>query len=237
MDPRSSEPGTRGSGPGLADRLGRCKTLAILAAVLLATVALAGCATDGGDGDGPPADGEPFAAQAGLSAAEAEAEDWSEDAELVGIITIESPDDEPPEDWPANLTFTPDPNVGDGLSGMWFYAFDDGSGNTTGVVVDADGETQREENTQEQQFDQPIGEWETESSEAAEVAKEDENYTSILEYEDAEVFIGLTSSQGEGGGPEGPMWFFYVESQEQEEEAFVMVDAETGERHDPFGGM
>lgn len=201
----------------------------MVVAVVAASLA-AGCANDAGNG--APSNGT-FAAAAGLETAQAEAADWSEDAELIGLVGGELPDEEPAQDRPGNLTFTPDDEIGDGRAGTWLYTFQTASGDTLDVIVDTDGQTEsREESQLADQFGGPIENWTVQSPQAAQTAKEDDAYASVLEAEDAQVIVGLSHFDDPGmPDTEAPLWYLTAESAQQDREETVFVDSETGELH------
>lgn len=195
---------------------------AVLTAVVLLTVPLVGCTGDGDSAGGAPS-GDVFAAQEGLDAADAEAEAWAEDPEIVSVVTFEAgPEGDPDQKPPTAIEWTLDDPPGDGLAHAWQYTYIDADEERLNVYVNAEGETQTKDIVRSLASD-PIGEWDLSSEEAAEIAQENDEFSSILQAEDAEVITDL------GTGVSEPEWWFNAKSETQDEEVTVAVNAVTGE--------
>jgi len=207
------------------DRPGNLRYLMV--ALILLAAPLAGCADDGGT-NSLQADGDGMLAEDGKAAADSEADDWAEDARLVEIATIElGPEAEQPDQGDLEMNLTTDDTPGDGVAAYWKYTYRDGDDAAMNVFVNAQGDTETSTDVQTDS-DQEVSDWNISSEEAAEKASEDENFTSLLEAEDATVLYGLL------GGDE-QAWLLSVESPSQDEQRQLIVNAETGEMR-PFPG-
>ncbi len=211
----------RTSGTANAESGASHRFTGVLVGVLLLTIAFAGCmGEDPAPGDG---DGEEMTADDGLEVAEQEAMDWSSDATLFSISSIETHGD-PPEEWPTDaFEFQQDDTLGDGYAPIWAYTYQDDEQNEVTIFVNTEGETYQ--GSGDSGFSQnPLESWELDSPEAVEIAKEDGNFSSILEADDAEIGYFL------GGEEDGAGWLLNAQSDSMGEEATVLVDADTGER-------
>ncbi|PSG97797.1 hypothetical protein BRD56_03645 [Thermoplasmatales archaeon SW_10_69_26] len=207
------------------DRPGNMRYLMV--ALILLAAPLAGCADDGGT-NSPQADGEGMLAEDGKAAADGEAQAWAEDARLVEIVTMElGPEAEQPDQGDVEMNLTPDDTPGDGVAAYWKYTYRNSDDEAMNVYVTAQGDTETSTEV-ETDSEREIGDWNVSSEEAAEKASEDENFTSLLEAEDATVLHGLL-------GGEEPAWLLSVESPSQDERRQLVVNAETGEMQ-PFPG-
>lgn len=198
-------------------------TASLLVGVLLLAVPLVGCAEGGNQ---PAANGDAMTAEDGLADAEAVATDWDESAEFIGAGTLETTREEP-EDWASEAPeFQPDEEIGDGLAPQWSYAFKNGDDERINVYVTAGGETYQEDSPQEDfLMSAPVDDWSVSSQEAVESARDEvDDFDAVLEHDDAEV--GYVLAAGEGGDAG---WIVDAQSQANDEQVTVSVDAETGE--------
>lgn len=199
-------------------------TVAAIAWLVL-TVPLVGCADDRRGSGQPPAEGEAFTAREGLETARNAADEWSTGAELAGVTMAEQ--EEAPEEWnPSAFGYTGDESIGDGAIPQWLYFFVDGD-EVHGVYVDQDGQLYEDPEPPGQTPQDPLAEWGIDSSDAADAAREDEDFAEILSADDAGVLYAL--QQGE----EGPVWWVQARSEAMDDERAILVDAETGEAR-PF---
>lgn len=200
-------------------------TAALVIGLTLLAVPLVGCAEDGGQTDGPGGDGEALTAEAALPDARPVAEEWSEDAVLIGAGILETTE-EAPSEWPSEAPdYQPDENVGDGLVPQWAFTFKDGEDRIV-VYVSADGETHQGPDPQEDAFmEAEIADWEYDSAEAIEAAKEEnDNFTAVLEADDVRVgYILVGGEEGDEG------WILDAQSESQGEQVTLTVDANSGE--------
>lgn len=196
----------------------------LLVSLLLVTVPLVGCAQDGGGG-GAVGGGDGMTEADGLEAAEPIAEEWSAEAVLIGAATIETTG-EGPEQWPSQAPeFRSDDAVGDGLAPQWGYTFKDGEERIV-VYVREDGETYQGPEPQEDAFmDAELENWELDSTDAVETAREEDgNFSATIEADDAEVGYFLV-----GGEDGNETWVLDVQSATEEEQVTLVVDAHSGE--------
>lgn len=208
--------------------------VAVLLATLVAAPALAGCL---GSAQASAMDQR--------DPAQEEAESWSSDAELALVVGLEGEaanayggydggNDSFEEDYWSRAE--EDDSRGDGQAELWGYGFVSESkpDEVFYVVVDADGEVV-DTRTDSRDDEEALGEWEVDSDEAAEIAREENEHLRAAEEADNSGFVFVLHEDddytnpvwivaGGGGGDSGGGG------------GIVIIDAVTGDVLESHGG-
>ncbi|HEX2022375.1 MAG TPA: hypothetical protein VHH36_06650 [Candidatus Thermoplasmatota archaeon] len=201
--------------------------LAGAAALILAAGAFAGCI----ESLSLLSSSDEVAASEVRDLADQAATAWAPDAQLVSVFATEMSEDAfgmGEEAKAANVTLPADPDIGNGRAVLWFFGYVGENGTAVRVFqVNADGEVgpmampgMIDADMMSSADPEPLGVWEVDSDEAAEIAHANETFESVASMENVTMVEGLGSEDGH------TVWALMVGTQTSQ--AIAIVDAMDG---------